>query len=239
MKKLLSVLAVLALSLSVANAKNIKWSGDTDVLSIGLNTTDVSQVTMPEPIINITVEDPDYVDVLVVQGYGNKTFRMKSNYERMATRMFLTGKSGNTYVVIVSTDTPYYAIVKIVDGTKIDKIGRAISQKLDENALIRAMALDKEIPGINRETHVIPNWFTGSGLSFELSEIWQTPLLTGLVVHVQNIEPKVNEVNIPAIYIPKTDEWGELRKASMENLRLEPYGKPNDKGLLFLVFTRK
>jgi|TARA_Y100001960_G_scaffold285513_1_gene322087 hypothetical protein len=239
MKKLLSVLAVLALSLTAANAKNIQWSGDTDVLSIGLNTTDVSQVTMPEPIINITVEDPDYVDVLVVQGYGNKTFRMKSNYERMATRMFLTGKSGNTYVVIVSTDTPYYAIVKIVDGTKIDKIGRAISQKLDENALIRAMALDKEIPGINRETHVIPNWFTGSGLSFELSEIWQTPLLTGLVVHVQNIEPKVNEVNIPAIYIPKTDEWGELRKASMENLRLEPYGKPNDKGLLFLVFTRK
>lgn len=239
MKKLLSVLAVLALSLTAANAKNIQWSGDTDVLSIGLNTTDVSQVTMPEPIINITVEDPDYVDVLVVQGYGNKTFRMKSNYERMATRMFLTGKSGNTYVVIVSTDTPYYAIVKIVDGTKIDKIGKAISQKLDENALIRAMALDKEIPGINRETHVIPNWFTGSGLSFELSEIWQTPLLTGLVVHVQNIEPKVNEVNIPAIYIPKTDEWGELRKASMENLRLEPYGKPNDKGLLFLVFTRK
>jgi hypothetical protein len=239
MKKLLSVLAVLALSLSVANAKNIKWSGDTDVLSIGLNTTDVSQVTMPEPIINITVEDPDYVDVLVVQGYGNKTFRMKSNYERMATRMFLTGKSGNTYVVIVSTDTPYYAIVKIVDGTKIDEIGRAVSQKLDENALIRAMALDKEIPGINRETHVIPNWFTGSGISFELSEIWQTPLLTGLVVHVQNLETKVNEVNIPAIYIPKTDEWGELRKASMENLRLAPYGKPNDKGLLFLVFTRK
>lgn len=239
MKKLLSTLAVLVLSLSAANAKNLQWSGDTDVLSIGLNTTDVSQVTMPEAIINITVEDPDYVDVLVVQGYGNKTFRMKSNYERMATRMFLTGKSGNTYVVIVSTDTPYYAIVKVVDGTKIDKIGKAISQKLDENALIRAMALDKEIPGINRETHVIPNWFTGSGLSFELSEIWQTPLLTGLVVHVQNIEPKVNEVNIPAIYIPKTDEWGELRKASMENLRLEPYGKPNDKGLLFLVFTRK
>ena len=239
MKKLLSVLAVLALSLTAANAKNIQWSGDTDVLSIGLNTTDVSQVTMPEPIINITVEDPDYVDVLVVQGYGNKTFRMKSNYERMATRMFLTGKSGNTYVVIVSTDTPYYAIVKIVDGTKIDEIGRAVSQKLDENALIRAMALDKEIPGINRETHVIPNWFTGSGISFELSEIWQTPLLTGLVVHVQNLETKVNEVNIPAIYIPKTDEWGELRKASMENLRLAPYGKPNDKGLLFLVFTRK
>lgn len=239
MKRILSTVVVFMLMLTVANAKSIKWEGDEDVLSVGLNMTDVSQVTFPEAIINITVEDPDYVDVLVVQGYGNKTFRMKSNYDNMATRMFLTGKSGNTYVMIASTGTPYYAIVKVVDGTKIDAIGRAISEKLDENALIRAMALDKDIPGVNRETHVIPNWFNGSGLSFELSEIWQTPLLTGLVVHVQNIETKVNEVNVPAIYIPKTDEWGELRKASMENLKLEPYGKPNDKGLLFLVFTRQ
>jgi hypothetical protein len=239
MKRILTILAVFVFAISAAQAKNLKWEGDEDVLSIGVNMTDVSQVTFPEAIINITVEDPDYVDVLVVQGYGNKTFRMKSNYDNMATRMFLTGTSGNTYVAIVSTGVSYYAIVKIVDGTKINEIGQAISSKLDENALIRAMALDKDIPGINRETHVIPNWFTGSGLEFELSEIWQTPLLTGLVVHAQNTLNKVNDVNIPAIYIPKTDEWGELRKASMENLKLEPYGKPGDKGLLFLVFTRK
>lgn len=239
MKKLLSTILVFVLAATVAQAKTLKWEGDEDVLSIGLNTTDVSQVTFPEPIINITVEDPDYIDVLVVKGYGNKTFRMKSYFDNMATRMFLTGKSGNTYVAIVSTGVSYHAIVKIVDGTKINTIEKAIAQKLDEKALIRAMALDKDIPGVNRETHVIPNWFTGAGLSFEMSEIWQTPLLTGLVVHVQNTETKVNEVNIPAIYIPKTDEWGELRKASMENLRLEPYGKPGDKGLLFLVFTRK
>lgn len=239
MKKILSTILVFVLAVSAAQAKTLQWEGDEDVLSIGLNTTDVSQVTFPEPIINVTVEDPDYVDVLVVQGYGNKTFRMKSNYDNMATRMFLTGTSGKTYVAIVSTGVSYYAIVKIVDGTKINTIEKAISQKLDENALIRAMALDKDIPGVNRETHVIPNWFTGAGLSFEMSEIWQTPLLTGLVVHVQNVEPKVNEVNVPAIYIPKTDEWGELRKASMENLKLEPFGKPGDKGLLFLVFTRQ
>jgi len=239
MKKILSTLAVFMLMMTVAQAKTLKWEGDEEVLSLGVNMTDVSQITFPEPIINITVEDPDYVDVLVVQGYGNKTFRMKSNYDNMATRMFLTGQSGNTYVAIISTGIPYYAIVKIVDGTKINEIGQAIAKKLDENTLIRAMALDKEIPGINRETHVIPNWFTGSGLTFELSELWQTPLLTGLVVHVQNTETAVNEVNIPAISIPKTDEWGELRKASMENLRLEPYGKPGDKGLLFLVFTRQ
>tara|TARA_Y100001960_G_scaffold284278_1_gene319939 strand:- start:2579 stop:3298 length:720 start_codon:yes stop_codon:yes gene_type:complete len=239
MKKILSAIFVFMLMITVAQAKSIKWEGDEDVLSIGLNMTDVSQVTFPEPIINITVEDPDYVDVLVVQGYGNKTFRMKSNYDNMATRMFLTGKSGNTYVVIVTTGVPYYAIVKIVDGTKINTIAKAIAKKLDENALIRAMALDKDVPGINRETHVIPNWFTGSNITFELSEIWQTPLLTGLVVHVQNNSSVVNEVNVPAISIPKTDEWGELRKASMENLRLEPYGKPGDKGLLFLVFTRQ
>jgi hypothetical protein len=239
MKKILSILAVFVMFAGAANAKTLKWEGDEDVLQIGINTTDVSQVTFPEAIVNITVEDPDYVDVLVVQGYGNKTFRMKSNYDNMATRMFLTGASGNTYVAIISTGISYHAIVKIVDGTKINEIGQAISSKLDENALIRAMALDKDIPGINRETHVIPNWFTGSGLTFELSELWQTPLLTGLVVHVQNTYKKVNEVNVPAIYIPKTDEWGELRKASMENLKLEPYGKPGDKGLLFLVFTRK
>lgn len=239
MKKILTALLVFVLTITVAQAKTLKWEGDTDVLSIGINMTDVSQVTFPEPIINITVEDPDYVDVLVVQGYGNKTFRMKSNFENMATRMFLTGRSGNTYVAIVTTGVPYYAIVKIVDGTKINTIEKAIAKKIDENAIIRAMALDKDVPGINRETHVIPNWFRGSDLVFELSEIWQTPLLTGLVVHVQNTSRNLNEVNVPAINIPKTDEWGELRKASMENLRLEPYGKPGDKGLLFLVFTRK
>lgn len=240
MKKLLSILAVFTLLFSTAaSAKTLKWEGDEDVVSIGLNMTDVSQVTLPEQIINITVEDPDYVDVLVVQGYDNRVFRMKSNYEKMATRMFLTGKSGNTYVIIATTDVPYYAIVKIVDGTKINEIEEALSKKLDENSLIRAMALDKDLPGINRETHVIPNWFKGSGLSFELSEVWQTPLLTGLVVHVQNLERRKNEVDVTAIHIPKTDEWGELRKASMENLRLEPYGQPGDKGLLFLVFTRK
>lgn len=239
MKKILSALVVFMFVATVAQAKTLKWEGDENVLSLGVNTTDVSQVTFPEPIINITVEDPDYLDVLVVQGYANKTFRMKSNYDNMATRMFLTGKSGNTYVAVISTGISYHAIVKIVDGTKINEIGQAISSKLDENALIRAMSLDKDIPGINRETHVVPNWFTGTGLEFELSEIWQTPLLTGLVVHVQNTYTKINEVNIPAIYIPKTDEWGELRKASMENLKLEPYGKPGDKGLLFLVFTRK
>jgi len=239
MKKLILLMASLTIFAVSAQAKSLKWEGDEDVLSIGVNTTDISQVTFPEPIINITVEDPDYVDVLVVQGYGNKVFRMKSNYDKMATRMFLVGKSGNTYVAIISTGFPYSAIVKIVDGTKIDEIGRAISKKLDANDLIRAMALDKDIPGINREVHVIPNWFKGSGVSFEMSEIWQTPLLTGLVVHVSNDLTRTNKVNLPAIYIPKTDEWGELRRASMENLELAPRGKQGDKGLLFLVFTRK
>lgn len=239
MKKLILLVASLTLFAFSAQAKSLNWEGDEDVLSIGLNTTDISQVTFPESIINVTVEDPDYVDVLVVQGYKNKVFRMKSNYEKMATRMFLTGKSGNTYVAIVSTGFPYHAIVKIVDGTKLNSIQQAISKKLDANDLIRAMALDKDLPGVNRETHVIPNWFTGSGVGFELSEIWQTPLLTGLVVHVQNQLTSKNRVNLPAIYIPKTNEWGELRKASMENLELAPRGKHGDKGLLFLVFTRK
>ena len=239
MKKLILLVASLTILTFSVQAKNLKWEGDEDVLSIGVNTTDISQVTFPEPIINVTVEDPDYIDVLVVQGYGNKVFRMKSNYEKMATRMFMVGKSGQTYVVIISTDLEYSAIVKIVDGTKIDEIGKAISKKLDANDLIRAMALDKDIPGINREVHVIPNWFKGSGLSFELSEIWQTPLLTGLVVHVKNNLARNNDVNLPSLYIPKTDEWGELRKASMENLKLSPKGTVGDKGLLFLVFTRK
>lgn len=239
MKKLILLVASLTIFAFSAQAKSLKWEGDEDVLSIGLNTTDISQVTFPETIINVTVEDPDYVDVLVVQGYANKVFRMKSNHQSMATRMFLTGKSGNTYVVVVSTDIPYYSIVKIVDGTKLNEIQEAISKKLDATDLIKAMALDKDMPGVNRETHVIPNWITGSGLDFELSEIWQTPLMTGLVVHVQNRQTTTNLVNLAALYIPKTSEWGELRKASMENLRLAPRGKKGDKGLLFLVFTRK
>jgi hypothetical protein len=233
-------LAVLALVAATgpAMADTLQWKGPTHTLTIGLSEEDISHIEFPEDIINITVENPEYVDILVVEGYGNRAFRMRSLLPKMATRIFFTGNSSRTYIVVVTTDVPYRSYVQIVDGTRLNAIGQALSQKFGPNELIRAMAMDKEIPGVLRETHVIPNWFSGSGLTFELSEIWQTPLLTGLVVHVQNQFPTANEVNMPAITIPKTSEWGVLRSAAMENMRLAPRGMPNDKGVLFLVFSR-
>ena len=137
-----------------------------------------------------------------------------------------------------TTDVPYRSFVQIVDGSKLDNIAKDIARKFDMNDLVRSMALDKEVPGVLRETHVVPNWFRGGGLVFELSEIWQTPLLTGLVVNVRNETGAPTEVNLPSITIPKTGEWGILRKAAMENMRLAPKGRPSDTGTLFLVFSR-
>jgi len=223
---------------TMAQADTVQWKGPTHTLTLGLSEEDISHIEFPEDIINITVENPEYVDILVVEGYGNRAFRMRSLLPKMATRIFFTGASSKTYIVVVTTDVPYRSFIQIVDGTRLDTIGQALSKKFGANELIRAMAMDKDVPGVLRETHVIPNWFSGAGLSFELSEIWQTPLMTGLVVHVQNQFPTANEVNMPAIAIPKTSEWGVLRSAAMENMRLAARGMPNDKGVLFLVFSR-
>lgn len=223
---------------SISHADTMTWRGPTHTLTFGVSQEDISHVEFPEPIINITVENQDYIDILVVEGYNNRAFRMRSLLPKMATRMFLTGQSGNTYIVVATTDIPYRAFVQVVDSTQIESKAREIAGKFGANELIRAMAGDEEIPGILRETFVIPNWFRGAGITFDLAEVWQSATLTGLVVHVRNDFPTANEVNIPAITIPKTGEWGVLRQAAMENMRLAPKGQPNDRGVLFLVFGR-
>jgi len=221
-----------------AIADTIAWRGPEHTLAIGLSDVDAAQLEMPESIANISVEDASYVDILVIQNAGNRIFRMRSMLPKMATRIFMTGVSGRTYIMILTTDVPYRSFMQVVDGTKLDDLARKAAEKFDMNDMVRAMVQDQDIPGVVRETHVIPNWFKGPGVSFELAEIWQSSLLTGLVVHVQNMYPSQNEVNLPAITIPKTSEWGVLRKASMENMRLAPKGSPNDEGMLYLIFSR-
>lgn len=221
-----------------AEAETLVWRGATHTMTIGLSEDDISHIEFPEAIINVTVENQSYVDILVVQGYADRAFRMRALLPKMATRTFFTGESGKTYIVVLTTDVPYQTYLQIVDGTQVDAVARQIAKKFDEKALVRAMAMEEDIPGILRETYVVPNWFKGAGLSFDLSEVWQSATLTGLIVHVRNEYTAPNEVSLPALTIPKTSEWGELRWASMENLRLAPKGKPNDRGLLFLVFKR-
>ncbi len=219
-------------------ADSIIWRGPTKPLTLGLSQDDVAQVEMPEPITSVTVENDDYVEILMLEGYNNRAFRMRSNLPKMATRMFMSGASGNTYIVILTTDVPYRSYVQVVNGLELDNVKRKVTKNFGPMDMVRAMAQDADIPGVSRETYVIPNWFRGSNMSFDLAEVWQTPALTGLVVHVRNESPQPNEVNIPAITIPKTSEWGTLRYASMENLRLAPAGQPNDKGVMFIIFMR-
>lgn len=221
-----------------AEAEVIPWRGPTHTITIGLSEEDISHVEFPEAITSVTIENPDYVDVLVVADRNNRAFRMRSLLPKMATRMFLTGQSGQTYVAVLTTDVPYSTFVEVVDASQADDVAAAVSRGFGPRDLLRAMATERELPGVLRETHLIPEWFRGGGLVFELSEIWQTPKFTGLVVHVENTRSQANEVNIPALTIPRTNEWGVLRHASMENMRLEPKGKPNDKGMLFLIFKR-
>lgn len=236
MKALFVAVAIFAAQ--TATADTLVWKGPTHTITLGVNEDDIAHIEFPEEIVNITVENSDYVDILVVQGYGNKAFRMRSLLPKMATRMFLTGASGNTYIAVATTDVPYRAFVEVVDGREIENKRLEIAKRFGISDFIRAMAQDEEMPGVMRETYVVPSWFKGSGLNFELSEVWQSPKYTGLVVHVQNEYSTVNEVNLPAISLPKTSEWGVLRKAAMENMRLSPKGKPNDKGVMFLVFER-
>ena len=235
---LLALTMVTVLFAQAAFAEVVPWKGPNNTITLGLNEEDISHVEFPEEITNITLENPDYVDVYVVANRGNRAFRMRSLLPKMATRMFMTGASGNTYIVVLTTDVPYSAFVEVTDASKIDDVKAMLSKKFGEQDLIRAMAQDKELPGVLRETHLIPDWFRGNGLTFELSEVWQTPLMTGLVVHVTNERAEPNEVNLPAITIPRTDEWGILRQAAMENMRLAPRGLPNDRGVMFLVFKR-
>ena len=238
MKKILLTLGLLFTTLAPALADTLVWNGPTHTITLGVNESDIAHIEFPEEIVNITVENSDYVDILVVQGYGNRAFRMRSLLPKMATRMFLTGASGNTYIAVATTDVPYRAFVEVVDGRELENKRIEIAKKFGISDFIRAMAEDSEIPGVLRETYVVPNWFKGAGLNFELSEVWQSPKYTGLVVHVQNEYTTLNEVNLPAISLPKTSEWGVLRQAAMENMRLAPKGKPNDKGVLFLIFER-
>ncbi len=241
MKKLIVFGFALVLTLFAqenAQAETLVWRGPTHTLTIGLSEEDISHVEFPEKITNITVENPDYVDILVVEGYGNRAFRMRSMLSKMATRMFLTGASGKTYIVVATTDVPYHSFIQVADGTVIEDAARAAAKNFGPKDLIRAMAQEEEIPGVLRETYVIPGWFRGAGLDFELAEVWQSPQLTGLVVHVQNLYNTPNEVNLPAITIPQTDEWGVLRHAAMENMRLQAKGKKNDSGIMYLIFNR-
>jgi hypothetical protein len=237
-KLLLGFLMFMVCVIGQSYADNIIWRGPTHTLTLGLNEDDISHIEFPEEIVNITLENSDYVDILVVEGYSNRAFRMRSLLPKMATRMFMTGASGATYIVVLTTDVPYRQFVEIVDGQKLDSKKRQIAKQFNITDMIRAMAEDRDIPGVIRETYVVPNWFTGAGLTFELSEVWQSPKYTGLVVHVQNEYPTANEVNIPAISIPKTGEWGVLRRAAMENMRLAGKGKPSDQGVMFLLFER-
>lgn len=221
-----------------ALADVMTWKGSNHILTIGLSQDDITHVEFPTPIVNVTVENNDYVDILVVDGYGDRAFRMRSLLPKMATKMFLTDTKGQTYIVVLTTDVPYRSFLEVKDQRQVDEIKQRVAKGFGMNDLVRAMAEDVDIPGVLRETYVIPNWFKGAGLTFELTEVWQTPKFTGLVVHVQNEYGKANEVNLPAINIPKTSEWGILRKASMENMRLAAKGRPNDKGVMFLVFAR-
>jgi hypothetical protein len=241
MLRLNTFIATVVLTLSLAAlavADTMVWRGPTQTLTLGLSQDDIAHVEFPEAITNVTIENQDYVDVLVVEGYNNRAFRMRSLLPKMATRMFLTGASGNTYIVVATTDVPYRAFVQIANGLEMDNIKKNIAKKFGPSDLIRAMQSNTDIPGVTRETYVIPNWFRGAGVTFDLAEVWQSAQLTGLVVHAHNTTPAVNEVNLPAITIPKTDEWGVLRQASMENLRLAPEGKAGDQGTLFLIFKR-
>ncbi len=237
MKKLLLV-ALLAITVFPVWGETMVWRGPTHTMTIGLSESDISHVEFPEPIINVTVENQDYVDILVVEGYQNRAFRMRSLLPKMATRMFLTGESGTTYISVLTTDVPYRAFLQVVDGKRIDDVARKAAENFTDMDMVRAMSLDKDIPGVLRETYVIPTWFEGAGLVFDLAEVWQSSLLTGLVVHVRNEYNTPNEINLPAINVPMTDEWGELRYGSMENMRLAAKGRPNDRGVLYLVFTR-
>ncbi len=236
-KNFIAVVIVLAISVP-AFADTLTWKGPRHQLGIGLSQTDVAHIEFPEDIINITVEDEQYVDILRVQGYGQRAFRMKSMEPRMATRAFFTGVSQKTYIVILTTDLPYRSFTQIVDSSSVEKVKEKIAKKFTEKDFLRSMALDEEMPGVLRETHVIPNWFEGAGVSFELAEVWQSTKMTGLVVHAHNLRDRETEVNIPAITIPRTDEWGKLTHAAMENMRLRPKGIAGDTGVLFLVFKR-
>lgn len=235
----LLVLTILAVAAALpAWADTIVWRSPTKPLTIGLSTTDYTQIMFPEPIAHVVVEDPSYIDGKPLDGYSGRAIMFQALLPKMATRAFFTGQSGNTYVVILTTDVPYRTYIEIVDGVAMKQMRESVASKMGPLDVVRAMAQDADVPGITRETYVIPNWFRGNGMTFDLSEIWQSPTVTGLVVHVRNENPQPNEVNLPAVVIPKTTEWGNLRFASMENLRLAPAGQPNDKGVLFLLFIR-
>lgn len=238
MRRLALTLLALALAPLAAFADTVVWRGPTKPITIGLSTSDYTQIMFPEPIAHVVVEDPSYIDGKPLDGYNGRAIMFQSLLPKMATRAFFTGQSGNTYIVILTTDVPYRTYMEVVDGVASDQLKRGIAAKFGPHDLVRAMVQDDDVPGVTRETYVIPNWFRGSGMTFDLSEIWQSPTLTGLVVHVRNEYPQPNEVNLPAIVIPKTTEWGNLRFAAMENLRLAPAGQQNDKGILFLVFLR-
>jgi len=134
------LVAGLLAQVNPAYADVIAWKGPTHTITLGLSEQDVTHVEFPEPIVNITVENPDYVDMLVVSGYNNKAFRMRSMLPKMATRIFFTGASQQTYVVVVTTDVPYRAFIQIVDSSKVDQVAQAMSKKFGPNDLIRAMA---------------------------------------------------------------------------------------------------
>lgn len=238
MRRFLLLLTVFALAAGAAAADTLTWRGPTKPLTVGLSTTDYTQLMFPEHIAHVVVEDPSYIDGKPLDGYNGRAIMFQSLLPKMATRAFFTGDSGNTYIIILTTDVPYRTYVEILDGLEQDAVKRNVAQRFGPHDLIRAMVNDDDVPGATRETYVIPNWFRGSGMTFDLSEIWQTPTMTGLVVHVRNENPQASEVNLPAIVIPKTAEWGSLRFAAMENLRLAPAGSANDKGILFLVFLR-
>lgn len=241
MRHALILLALLAGAFAVTPplmADTLVWRSPTKPLTIGLSTSDYTQVMFPEPIKAVTLENPSYIDGKPLDGYNGQAIMFQSLLPKMATRGFFVGQSGNTYILILTTDVPYRTYIEIVDGVALKQMKESIASQMAPHDLVRAMAMDTDVAGITRETYVIPNWFRGSGMTFDLSEVWQSPTMTGLVVHVRNENPTPNEVNLPAIVIPQTSEWGNLRFASMENLRLAPAGQPNDKGVLFLIFLR-
>lgn len=233
-----ALVVTLLLTTAAVMADTLVWRGPTHTMTIGLTEEDISHVEFPEAIANITVENQDYVDILVVEGYQNRAFRMRSLLPKMATRVFFTGSSGNTYIVVLTTDVPYKAFLEIVSGEQIDNLARKVAKEFGPHDFIRAMASETDIPGVVRETYVVPNWFQGAGLEFDLAEVWQSAQLTGVIVHARNQFPAPNEVNIPSITIPQTDEWGTLRFGSMENMRLNARGREGDTGIMYLIFAR-